>query len=97
MIRDTVQSLLTLQMDTLLGKVPVIIENAVSKGKTGKTIGIDIDDFSVTSCNILMGAKRMHFKVHTTFMAGLHLKHIHPGKELHIRPKGSPADTRSGG
>jgi hypothetical protein len=86
-IRDTVQAKLTMSMDSLIYKVPGIIESAISKGKVGKTIDVSMHDLRILSCGIVMGAKRIHFKVHTRFIAGIGLKYLKPGKKLLVLPK----------
>lgn len=89
-IRDTVQSKLTMSMDSLIYKIPGIIEQSISKGKVGKTIDVSINEFRILSCEIIMGAKRVHFKVHTRFTSAIGLKYLKPGKTIHIIPKKKP-------
>lgn len=86
-IKDTVQALLSVGMDSLIGKVPGIIKQAIAKGKTGRSIDVDIDNLKVLSCQIKMGAKRIHFLIHTDFVAGINIKKIRPGKQIFIKPK----------
>jgi len=86
-VRDSVQTYLALGMDTLIKKIPGLIENAISKGKTGETIGMDITDFKILSCSIELGSKRLHFLVHTTLKAAINLEHIKTGKQINIKPK----------
>lgn len=86
-VRDTVQTYLAVGMDSLIMKVPAVIEGAISKGKTGKAIDLDIRDFKILSCDVKMGAKRLHFLVHAQLRSGIHLKHINAGKGIKIKPK----------
>ena len=89
-IRDTLQSFLIVGLDTLIMKIPSIIENAIAKGKTGRTIDIDVEDFSIHSCKILMDARRLHFIVHTTFTSDLEIKHLKSGEGIKIKPRAKP-------
>jgi hypothetical protein len=86
LLRDTLRSVLDVGMGNLIGKVPEIIEKAIAKGKTGRAIDADIDEFKVHNCQILMGAQRMHIKVHASFIGAIRLKHLNPGKEIQIMP-----------
>jgi hypothetical protein len=67
--------------------VPRIFEQAIARGKVGKPIDISMTDLRILSCNIILGAKRIHFKIHTRFIAGIRLKQLKPGKKVHIVPK----------
>lgn len=86
MLRDTLRSVLNVGMGALIGKVPEIIEKAIAKGKTGKAIDAKLEEFKVHNCQILMGAQRMHIKVHASFAGAIRLKHLNPGKEIQITP-----------
>jgi len=43
-------------------------------------------DLKVLSCDISMGAKRIHFKVHTSFAADIRLKNLKAKKRLRLTP-----------
>jgi len=86
-LRDTLQTFLTLEADTLIRKNPDIIENAIASGRTGKTIEVKIDALKIHSCDIRMDARRIHFIINTTFASNLTLKRLNPGKEIMIKPK----------
>ena len=86
-LRDTLQTFLTLEADTLIRKIPDIIENAIASGRTGKTIEVKIDELKIHSCDIRMDARRIHFIINTTFASNLTLKRLNPGKEIMIKPK----------
>ncbi len=87
MVRDTIQTYLALEMDTLIKKLPDIIEGAISKGKTGRSIDVDISEFEIISCSVSMGAKRLHFLVHARLISEIELKRINAGKGIKIKPK----------
>lgn len=84
-IRDTVSKALSFGVDTLIQKIPNLIENAISKGKVGKTIDLDLQDFVIRSCEIKWGAKRVHFIIHTQFEADMRLKELRSGKKVKIK------------
>jgi hypothetical protein len=86
-VRDTVRQALSFGVDTLIQKIPTLIENAISKGKVGKTIDLDLQDFVIKSCDIKWDAKRVHFLVHTTFEADMDLKSLRSGKKVKIKGK----------
>jgi len=86
-VRDTVQTYLAVSMDTLIRKVPALIEGAISKGKTGKSINVEIRDFNILSCDINMGSKRLHFLVHAQLRSLIEIKQINAGKKVDIKTK----------
>jgi hypothetical protein len=86
-VRDTVQTYLAIEMDTLIRKLPAIITGAINKGKTGRAIDVDISKLKILSCQIAMGAKRLHFIVHTQLTSGIEVKQINPGKRVRIKVK----------
>jgi hypothetical protein len=61
-------------MDTLIRKLPDIITRGINKGKTGRAIDVDISKFKILSCQIAMGAKRLHFIVHTQLTSEIEVK-----------------------
>ncbi|MCC6413742.1 MAG: DUF4403 family protein [Saprospiraceae bacterium] len=86
MIRDTIQSQLSMGMHSFIEMVPGIVEQAIAKGKPGKSIDVGMHDLEVLSCDISLGAKRIHFKVHTSFAADIRLKKLKAKKQLRINP-----------
>ncbi len=86
-VRDTVQTYLAIGLDSLIMKVPSLIEGAISKGKTGKAIDLSISEFEILSCAVNMDSKRLHFLVHTQLKSGIELKRINAGKGIKIKPK----------
>lgn len=86
-VRDTVQTYLSVGLDTLIKKIPGIIEGAISKGKTGKAIDLDISDFKIISCGVKMGAKRLHLLVHVSLKSEIELKRIGAGRGIKIKVK----------
>jgi hypothetical protein len=87
MLRDTVQTYLNMGMGSLIDKVPLIIENAIAKGKTGKTIDVHVDSLKVYSCDIRLAADMMHLQVHAGFESAIDLKHLRAKKKVFIKPK----------
>jgi hypothetical protein len=73
-VRDRVQTYLAIEMDTLIRKLPDIITRGINKGKTGRAIDVDISKFKILSCQIAMGAKRLHFIVHTQLTSEIEVK-----------------------
>ena len=86
MIRDSIQAGLGLELNSVLSKVPDIISGAIAKGKTGKTLNINVSDMRMSSCVLVLDSKNIHLDVHTYFLADILLKHINPGKTLRIHP-----------
>jgi hypothetical protein len=86
-VRHTMQTYLALSMDTLIKKVPALIEGAISTGKTGKSINVEISDFNILSCDINMGSKRLHFLVHAQLRSLIEIKQIKAGKRVDIKTK----------
>jgi len=86
-VRDTVQTYLAVELDSLILKIPALIEGAISKGKSGKSIDLSISEFNIRSCDIKMDSKRLHFLVHTQLKSGIAIKHLNAGKGIKIKPK----------
>jgi hypothetical protein len=89
-IRDTLRQALSFGVDTLIEKIPNLINNAINRGNVGKTIDLDLQDFVIRSCDIKWDAKRVHFLVHTTFEADMQLKALRSGKKVKIKGKPKP-------
>jgi hypothetical protein len=87
-IRDTIQSKLMVGLDSQIVRIPSIIEKAISKGKTGRAIDVNVGDFRIASCMVDVGAKRIHLVVHTLFDGAIRLKHLNAGKAIRIAPGG---------
>ncbi|HSC55319.1 MAG TPA: DUF4403 family protein [Phnomibacter sp.] len=87
-ILDAVKDDLQLSMDSLITKVPDIVEKAIAKGKTGQSIDVSMDEFSIRSCRITMDAKRIYFLVNAQFKSAIAIKRINAGKQIKITPKG---------
>jgi len=83
-VRDTVATRLNVKLDTLIGKVPGIISNAIAKGKTGKVIDLRVDSLRVEKCDILLDSKKVHLLLKVDAMADLRLKRIKPGKAVRV-------------
>lgn len=83
-VRDTVATKLNVKLDTLIGKVPGIISNAIAKGKTGKVIDLKIDSLRVERCDIILDSKKVHLLLKVDAMADLRLKGIKPGKAVRV-------------
>ncbi|MBM3162387.1 MAG: DUF4403 family protein [Chlorobi bacterium] len=84
-VRDTVATKLNLRLDTLIGKVPGIINNAIAKGRAGKVIDLKMDSLRVKKCDIVLDSKKMHLLVNVGANASLRLKQINPGRTVRIQ------------
>lgn len=85
-IRDSIQSKLMVGLDSQIVRIPSIIEKAISKGKTGRSINVDVGHFRIASCTVEVGAKRIHLVVHALFSGAIRLKHLNAGKAIRIVP-----------
>lgn len=84
-IKDTIASKLILKLDSLIKKIPPLIELAIEKGKTGKVVDINFDHLYVHGCEMIMDSKQIHFKIHAVAEADLQLKELKAGKKLKIK------------
>ncbi|HSR39377.1 MAG TPA: DUF4403 family protein [Phnomibacter sp.] len=91
-IRDTIQSKLMVGLDSQIARIPSIIEKAISKGKTGRTIDVEVGQFRIASCEVNMSANRIHLLVHVLFAGSIRLKHLNAGKAIRISPGGKKKD-----
>jgi hypothetical protein len=96
-IRDTIQKKLMIGLDSQIAMLPNIIKQAISKGKTGKTIDIEMDQFTVESCKVLLGAKRIQLGVHANFIGAIRLKKLNAGKAIRIAPRGKKEKVQTEG
>ncbi len=87
MIRDSIQSGLSLELNSVLNGVPNVIHKAVAEGEAGKTIDINVCDLIISSCDFVVDSESIHLHVHTYFYAGIVLKQITPGEPVRIRSK----------
>ncbi|ULQ56003.1 DUF4403 family protein [Flavihumibacter rivuli] len=90
-IQAGVQKQLVMDMDSLIMKVPALIEGAVAKGKTGKAIDVNLGEFKVHSCDIQTDAKRVHLLLHTSFNSDIRIKQINAGRKVMVKPKSQKA------
>ena len=84
-VQDTIASKLVLGLDTLIERVPAIVENAIARGKTGNAIYLSLDSLVIKDCDIYMSAKMVHFKIHAGAAAGIQIKKINKGSSLEIK------------
>jgi len=96
-IRDTIQKKLMIGLDSQIALIPNLIKQAISKGKTGKTIEVQMDRFNVQSCKVLIGAKRMQLGVHANFVGAIRLKKLNAGKAIRISPGGKKENAKTPG
>jgi hypothetical protein len=87
MIRDTIAGKLSLQLDSLIKKVPSIVQNSIAKGKTGKSIDLKLKELNIKQCQIFLGKIKIHFKITAGVKANLRLKKLNAGKPLSIKNK----------
>jgi hypothetical protein len=95
MIRDSVRAVLFFGMDTLIQKLPFVIEQAIGKGKKiGKRMGVDVQSLYVHDCDIYLKQQSIHFNIHTHLEAEINLRKLKTGNKMMIQPKKhSPASS----
>ncbi|NTW63516.1 MAG: DUF4403 family protein, partial [Chlorobiaceae bacterium] len=86
-IRDSVASKLTFDLDHLISSVPRIINRALAKGKPGKVIDLTVDNFSINKCAIIIDRKNINFKINAGLDAVLIIENIKSGKAIRIRDR----------
>ncbi|HLO37972.1 MAG TPA: DUF4403 family protein, partial [Lacibacter sp.] len=84
-LKDTIASRLALEMKNLIDTVPLLVENAIAKGKSSDKIDLEFDHLEVHRCEISMGPTGIHFIIHAEATAGIRLKKLKPGKRLRIK------------
>lgn len=84
-LQDSIASKLVLGLDTLIERVPQLVESAIAKGKPGNAINLTMDNIEIKDCDISMGSKKVHFKIHAGVAAGIEIKKINKGKALNIK------------
>ena len=88
MIRDSVRAVLFFGMDTLIQKLPFVIEQAIGKGKKiGNRMGVDVQNLYVHECDIYLKQQSIHFNIHTLLEAEISLRKMKAGKKMMIQPK----------
>ena len=85
LLRERVASKLNLGLETLIWKLPVIINQAIAREKTGRTIDLKVENLEIKQCTILMGKEKLHFIINAGTETTIRLKKIKAGKTLHIR------------
>ncbi len=83
-IKDAIASRLHLNLDSLINRVPELVHNAIAKGKAGKTISLTLNGLTIKSCDIQLGAEKIHLVAHVLTEADIHLKRIKTGKRIDI-------------
>jgi hypothetical protein len=85
LLRERIASKLNLGLETLLWKLPVIINQAIAKGESGKTIELTVEKLEIKQCTILMGKEKIHFIINADTETTITLKKIKAGKAIRIR------------
>jgi hypothetical protein len=85
LLKKRIASKLNLGMETLIRKLPLIINQAIAKEKTGRTIDIIMGNLDIKRCDILMGKERIHFIINVGTETTMTLKNIKAGKAIRIR------------
>ena len=83
-IKDAIASRLHLNLDSLISRIPDLVHDAVSKEKAGKTISLTLNGLTIKSCDIQLGAEKIHLVAHVLTEADIHLKRIKTGKKISI-------------
>jgi hypothetical protein len=84
LLRERVASKLNLGLDTLIVKLPEVINQAIAKEKTGRTIDLRVENLDIKQCDILMGKERIHFIINAGTQTTIRLKKIKAGKAIRI-------------
>lgn len=84
LLRERVASKLNLGLEMLIGRLPVIINHAIAKEKTGRTIDIMVGKLAIKQCDIFMGKEKIHFIINAGTASTIKLKKLKPGKLLRI-------------
>ena len=83
-IKEAIASRLHLSLDPLISRIPELVHDAISKAKAGKAISLTLDGLTIKSCNIQLGAEKIHLVAHVLTEAHIHLKRIKTGKIINI-------------
>ncbi|MCG8341762.1 MAG: DUF4403 family protein [Chlorobiales bacterium] len=83
-IKEAIASRLHLSLDPLISRIPELVHDAISKAKAGKAISLTLDGLTIKSCNIQLGAEKIHLVAHVLTEAHIHLKRIKTGKIIDI-------------
>jgi len=83
-LHERVASKLNPGLDMLTGRLPVIINHAIAKEKTGRTIDIRVGKLAIKQCDILMGKEKIHFIINAGKASTIKPKKLKPGKLLMI-------------
>ena len=86
-IRDSIAAKLVINLDTLIGKVPNIINKAIEKEKAGKVIDLIFSNMEIKQCGILMGKEKIHLIINVGVEASIKLKKIQTGTVIRIKDK----------
>lgn len=86
-IKEAIASKLHLNLDSLISGIPGLVHDAISKEKAGKTISLTLGGLTIRSCDIQLGAEKIHLVAHVLTKADIHLKRIKTGKRIDIGDK----------
>ncbi|NTU44190.1 MAG: DUF4403 family protein [Chlorobiaceae bacterium] len=84
LLRERIASKLNLGLDTLIMKLPALINHAIAKGKTGRTIDLRVENLAIKQCDILMGKEMIHFIINAQTETTIRLKKIKAGRPIRI-------------
>lgn len=84
LLRERIASKLNLGLDTLIMKLPSLINQAIAKGKTGRTIDLSVKNLDIKQCDILMGKEKIHFIINVESETTIKLKKIKAGRAIRI-------------
>lgn len=85
LLKQRIASKLILGMEAMIRKLPIIINQAIAKEKTGQTIDLIIGDIEIKQCTILMGREGIHFIINAGMKTSMTLKKIKAGEAIRIR------------
>jgi hypothetical protein len=84
LLRQRIASKLNLGFETLILKLPAIINQAIAKGTTGRTIDLMVDNLTIKQCDILMGKEKIHFIINAGTETAIRLKKFKAGRAIRI-------------
>jgi hypothetical protein len=94
-VRKQVAQKLNLGLDKFIAKVPMIVNQAIARGKNGKTMDLQIKSLDIKRCDIQMGKEKIHFFIEAGTEATLKLKKIKSGRPIKIGGKSSMSSPSS--
>ena len=83
-IKDVIAKKLTINLDTLIAKIPNVLNNAIAKEKAGKVVDVKFEKLQIKKCNIIMGKQKIHLIINVGVDANLRLKKIQTSTVIRI-------------